>query len=121
MQIFFSSLPQLKKYVKFYCTWVDQKPTSRTSATITSSDTLVFLSYNILHSTELSAPRSPKGEDDFSTFNVDTIQDFRAMCSLAGFAAFVMSSSILFACFQQVQAVLRPTPRSVSRSECISW
>lgn len=90
MQIFFfSSLPQLKKYVKFYCTWVDQKPTSRTSATITSSDTLVLLSYNILHSTELSAPCSPKGEDDFSTFNVDTIQDFRAICSLAGFAAFV--------------------------------
>lgn len=84
---------------------------SRTSATITSSDTLALLSYNILHSTELSAPCSPKGEDDFSTFNVDTIQDFRAIYSLAGFAAFVpVSNSILLACFQQVQTVLHPTP-----------
>lgn len=91
---------------------------SRTSATITSSDTLALLSYNILHSTELSAPCSPKGEDDFSTFNVDTIQDFRAICSLAGFAAFVPLIIVFllpaFNGYKQVSIQLRGTSAALN-------
>lgn len=75
---------------------------SVTSATMTSSGTLV-LSHTIVRSSELPAPGSPKGEDDFSTFNVEIIHSFRQVFCRLHFLNFFSPGQFPFplAYFQQ--------------------